>query len=110
MISPHLSGIDRLQWPVLPAAELRRREGRAEEGRGEGKCQRISRKAGETAVAKRRDPAKIKKKKKKKNSLAETTKHNARQRGKNAAGAKRGPPNTPQVQNADGYMILGRNI
>ena len=51
-----------------------------------------------------------KKKQKKKNSLAETTKHNARQRGKNAAGAKRGPPNTPQVQNADGYMILGRNI
>lgn len=48
--------------------------------------------------------------KKKKNSLAETTQHIARQRGKNTVGAKRGPPNAPQVQNADGYMILGRNI
>ena len=110
MISPHLSGIDRLQWPVLPAAELRRREGRGVVGGGAGKCKRISTKAGYQAVAKRRVTAKNKKKKKKKNSLAETTKHNARQRGKNAAGAKRGPPNTPQVQNADGYMILGRNI
>lgn len=86
------------------AAEGERGE-RAEEGRGEGECQRILRKTGETAVVKRSDPTK-----KKKNSLAETTQHIARQRGKNMVGAKRGPPNAPQVQNADGYMILGRNI
>ena len=92
MISPHLSGIDRLQWPVLPAAELRRREGRAEEGRGEGKCQRISRKAGETAVAKRRDPAKIPKKKKKKKQFGRDNKTQRPPEREERGWSQTGPP------------------
>lgn len=102
-----LSGIDRLQWPILPAAELQRRE-RGGRGRrrdveresANGFWEKLERQPWWNGVILQ----------KKKNSLAETTQHIARQRGKNTVGAKRGPPNAPQVQNADGYMILGRNI